>query len=341
MKKFLSVCLMLFIGTVLFAQSADVKMGRTYTVKSTDGSGQVPLYRNAAVVPAYFVPEGTEFKVEGYDRNDIEVKYEDGKYYIRIENFHEETAESIAYMKAFTKRQEKKRNSVIIWIVMAAAGFVVISRMSKTICLKEYTDYYADKRRQFAWLESWIQKRGDNPAKIRAYSSASGNTMLSIIIFLVVGFILNLITAGSMTAGVIYLIIYFGVIFLITWRVKSDPGSLEPEKGLTLECPSCHCPHSWILTQREIIIEDSSTTTTKTTTTRETSGGDLVSMSQSILNDGTTTRVDSTTVYSGREIKDFKCLNCGHAVRNEYIEAWTDSHPDEGVKKCNEEAWYG
>lgn len=341
MKKILFVCVMLLVGTTLFAQPDKIAIGRTYTVKSTDGSGQVPLYRLAASVPAYFVPDGTEFKVAGYVLEDIKVKYGDGDYFIKKENFDKETDASIAEMKAFKKRQTGKRNSVLLWIVMAAAGFIVISRMGKVIFLKEYTDYYTLKRRQFPWLENWIKDRGDDPAKIRAYSSASGNTMLSIIIFLVVGFILNIIVKGSMTAGVIYLIVYFAAIFLITWKGKSDPGSLEPEKGLTLECPSCHCPHSWILTQREIIVEDSSTTTTKTTTTRETSGGGLVGLSQSILNDGTTTKVDSTTVYSGKEIKDFKCLNCGHAERNEYIEAWADSCPTEGIEKCNEEAWNG
>ena len=39
MKKIVTVGLMLFVVTMLFAQSVDVRINRTYIVKSTDGSG--------------------------------------------------------------------------------------------------------------------------------------------------------------------------------------------------------------------------------------------------------------------------------------------------------------
>jgi TPR repeat protein len=103
-----------------------------------------------------------------------------------------------------------------------------------------------------------------------------------------------------------------------------DPSKLEPEEGLTLECPSCRCPHSWAMTQKEIVRRGSSGSRTTTTQRTTISGGDLgdvgAEAARRIMGDnyGDGTKVTENTTYHGVIIKKFKCLNCGHTERNEY-----------------------
>ena len=91
---------------------------------------------------------------------------------------------------------------------------------------------------------------------------------------------------------------------IVAIRAKDTFGKdphCEPEQGLTLECPSCGCPHSWVLLHVEEIVENKET--------------------NYHLNGRGGEKTDSI-YFTGRSIKDFKCLNCGHTQHNEYDEEW-------------------
>ena len=100
---------------------------------------------------------------------------------------------------------------------------------------------------------------------------------------------------------------------------EKDPGKGEPEYGLTMECPSCGCPHSWVMTQKETIVERGEEKIQETTTTIKGGGQDWGFGA----GDATYSRSKTTGyVFYGKSIKDFKCLNCGHTEQNEYDEQW-------------------
>jgi len=110
MKRFLTVCITLLIGTMLFAQTDDIRYGKTYYLKSTDGSGQIPLYRHGASIPALQLPEGTEITAGRSYSAEIEVKYDNYSYLIRKENFGEETSASKEAEAAAKKSTDMARN---------------------------------------------------------------------------------------------------------------------------------------------------------------------------------------------------------------------------------------
>jgi len=101
----------------------------------------------------------------------------------------------------------------------------------------------------------------------------------------------------------------------------------------TLECPSCHCPHSWVITRFQNIIESSSTTKITTTTTRHNSADDYGGgfIGQMAAGSSTSSSTTSRTSYSGRADKDFICLNCGHTLNENNHYTW-DSYPAQGEK---------
>jgi len=101
-------------------------------------------------------------------------------------------------------------------------------------------------------------------------------------------------------------------------HVKCPDDEYHEEGGLTLECPKCHCPHSWVMTFRQHHVESRSETTTTTTYVRE--------------SDGATKRTESTKIsYSGTTIRDFKCLNCDHTEHNRYDVGWKERPSEEPV----------
>jgi hypothetical protein len=83
--------------------------------------------------------------------------------------------------------------------------------------------------------------------------------------------------------------------------------------------------------QKENIVEHEETTTEKVTRKGYGKGDIFDSALEGFKQDGTTETV--TVVYTGKSIKDFKCLNCGHTERNEYNERWVNKEPDEGLLK--------
>ena len=233
-----------------------------------------------------------------------------------------------------------------------------------------YGDYYDKKRKEFSWLDNWIKANGDPVIKWAAVNTdkdTKGSSMSPVLLsfaILAVGGIITLIVGSS--SVVVFIIVglitlagsYLAGNKLGNKAVNADtehlesPSAYEPYNGLTLECPSCHCPHSWGMTNEEITVERKETKKETTTRTRTVKGGGT----DWGFGKGDSTSVSSSTwvtdTYYGKEIRDLKCLNCGHTEHKEYddVVIGTDSYsekdsrrnpPESGTKKYNppETAW--
>jgi len=166
---------------------------------------------------------------------------------------------------------------VVIFLVVAAGiGFLLYkrSKAKKAANVPVFAAYYAEKRRQFPWLDKWLKENGD-PSQARATE----------------------------------------------FMASKDPSETvrddNYEQGLTLECPSCHCPHSWGMYRKELIVDKVEVKTNVNTM---------------FLNDDLAVQKAFRekkvieALYSGRSIKDFKCQNCGHTEHNEYDTEWKFEH---------------
>lgn len=209
----------------------------------------------------------------------------------------------------------------IIVQLAAIVGFIVMFRRNKTRTLRNYTAYYAKKRREFPWLENWIKQNLD-PTEIRAKEGASTGNLLSGIVFIAICIIANIFFGTNFIVVLITVALAFLAAELVARHFAKNPGAYggRIEEGLTLECPSCGCPHSWVMTHKEVIVENKETTT-KTTTRTGHGNPDLFEQMMGMKGDGVEKKI--TIVYTGRSIKDFKCQNCGHHTEgNEYDERW-------------------
>jgi TPR repeat protein/uncharacterized membrane protein YbaN (DUF454 family) len=237
----------------------------------------------------------------------------------------------------------------IILVAIAAAVFIVLFRRNKTRSLRTFTAYYAQKRRDFPWLENWVKENGDPVPK--RLKDDSGTSISVAIVFFVVVVIVMLIFPKWIPLHIILLALTILVTEYNARGKTKNPGSLSGDKsgddigsegdewGLTLECPSCHCPHSWVMPQKEVIVDGDSGSKTTTTQRTTISGGDLgdvgAEAARRIMGDnyGDGTKVTETHNYYGREFKDFMCLNCGHHTeRNEFSREWGSSCPDAGMR---------
>jgi len=246
---------------------------------------------------------------------------------------------------------------IIMWAVVV---FVFIKQskkdeaLAKEKAMKIYGDYYTKKRQEFTWLEKWIKDHID-PTEIRASVDAGGNIFLAGVVFIVLTFILGWVLKGvffkltyekpemvkvlidAIRIAIAFVLASFVRKIIVKKQKTNDPSILEPTQGLTLECPSCHCPHSWVMVKEKNIVDGTSTMTTTKTTTIKGGGtdwgfgaGDRVVTSKKI----------KTLSHNGTAVRDFKCLNCGHTEHNEYNESWSE-YPDEDAKTFNppEAAW--
>ena len=254
----------------------------------------------------------------------------------------------------------------IIGLLFLAAGIfeLVVLRKRNKIRLREiyktnekaytqfYAAYYDKKRKEFPWLDNWIKANGDPVIKWaavyagKAKAASISPTIISFIILAVGGMISSNATSsvvGFIIGGLITLAVsFFAGIKILNKAVNVDTSSLDPVSDfvfyIPLECPSCHCPHSWEMTQEETIVERKETTKKTTTTTREYSDGD-VRVSKFVW---------ITDTYYGKTIRDLKCLNCGHTehkelndavlAENGYAEKDKNSRPsppESGTKKYN------
>ncbi|MDR0501981.1 MAG: tetratricopeptide repeat protein [Treponema sp.] len=210
----------------------------------------------------------------------------------------------------------------IIFDLATLGVFIFMVIRNKRRALNVYAAYYKNKRQQFQWLDNWINKNVD-PAPVRAKNESFGKNFLSIIVYLAIVFLANFIFGNKIIVHVISTIIAVLVMELMS-RGKIKPGSDTRVSGLTLECPKCGCPHSWVMLKSVNVVEGKRTTTSKTTTTVKGGGTDWGFGA----GDTQSTKINSVViVYHGKATRDFKCLNCGHTHQQEYPEIWHDSKP--------------
>ena len=315
-----------------------VRAGRTYAVKAADGSGQVGIYRGGTE-PWEYVPDGTELKVASVliagGNTLVYVEYDNTTktYYVNKEDFGGRVTASNTEMSASDKEKEK---TVIKRLAMAAFQVVELlvviiyvirflkQRKAKTLTV--FTAYYAAKRKEYPWLNNWLngwKNKNVDPVQLRAESAASGNKWLSLIVF--VGIILIGNIVFDLIGSIISIAVAFLAVYLISKKSAINPGDYVAEQGLTLECPSCNCPHSWVMLQRETIVERMEKTT-RTTTRKGYGTVDPFESMMGMKGDGTESK--TSIVYYGRSIKDFECKNCNHTEQNEYDESWPSNRDD-------------
>jgi len=198
-----------------------------------------------------------------------------------------------------------------IALAIAVGVYIFFSRGDKSRMKRAFTAYYAEKRKQFPYVEDWIQKNGD-PSEHLSKNDTGG--CVSKILYCVISLIAVIIPssfkeliASAVLIGIAYLICEF-----VARRKAKKPGDFYfgSEPGLTLECPKCHCPNSWGLFKKE----------TKYLSKRneKTSSSDI-------------------TIFSTKVWRDYKCLNCGHSdvverLEDERGKNW-DDQPEDRIKE--------
>jgi len=198
----------------------------------------------------------------------------------------------------------KKSNQWFMFGVIVAV-FFGLYKWNKIISLKALRKYYAQKRLEFPWLDNWIKQNGDP-----SLSRARGNSISGVVIAMVVLVALGLITQFLGKTNFINTIVYIAISIVVFWlvgRSKTIDGNYV-NGGVTLECPSCHCPHSWGVIKNEIIIDSKS---------------NQIEEIKYTYNDGSVKyKKVKIVVYEGRETDDFNCLNCGETRHLEYNREW-------------------
>jgi hypothetical protein len=185
-----------------------------------------------------------------------------------------------------------------------------------------YTAYYGQKRKEFPWLEQWIEKNGD-PADVKrenirvalvcVIASIAAAYILSSILTKAFG--LDPIGAGKTILELVVYIACCAASTLIALKRYKDPAKNAAE------CPKCGCPRAWeekeatLLLYHEVINKGSSTVTTVT----DRSARD---MTEAMFGTGersssTTTVANIDTKYYYLKVKDGLCANCGHSYHNE------------------------
>jgi hypothetical protein len=177
MKKFFCLLILFLVGTSIFSQAniVDIQPGRTYIVRSIDGSGQVGIYSAGAGVPADYIPDGTEVRAMSgiaHNRVQVAVPGAGAARYIDPANIAEETAASIA-ARAEARRSERRGGAAsFLTLAFAIAGAVLLRNISRQRIHKIFNDYYTAKRKEYPWLETWISQNED-PAPIRIKEAIS------------------------------------------------------------------------------------------------------------------------------------------------------------------------
>jgi hypothetical protein len=216
---------------------------------------------------------------------------------------------------------------IAVWLIIIGV-FIFLFIRNKNRSLNAYTAYYKSKRQQFTWLDKWINDNID-PSPLRAESDSIWKNILSSVLFLAI-VIIGSLFFRSLIGQIIVIVLGFLAAFFIGRKKAIDPAYLPTEAGLTLECPSCGCPHSWVMLNKENIVEGYEKTTKSTTKIREDGAGSDWGFGRGTVS---STKKEVTVVCSGKSIKDFKCLNCGKTEHNVYEMEWTNKVPDTGLQK--------
>jgi len=259
---------------------------------------------------------------------------------------------------------------LIMSVVMLIIFFGNITAASRS-----FGAYYKEKRAKFPWLEKWIKERRVNPARTRANEATNNSIALFAIMYLgisiILGWILNSIVRLIVEKGfsvhllpsdwkyILYTNIgsVLAIIFAIIVSTKASKLTAESPEisgsdyGIDLECPSCHCPHSWVLVREQDIVEDEKIEKITTTTTSRESGdnyggGAIGEMFASATSRSSTSTIIITTAI-GKLHKYFQCLNCGNTKRTEESKNWKykeweyDKKPRENAIEYNppQDSW--
>jgi len=242
-------------------------------------------------------------------------------------------------------------------IIAVVAVFLFFFKNTAWV-VRSYKSYYKDKRKKFPWFMNWEKETNIDVAKIRANECISGQILMSAILYFLIaiagGWVLNAIIrfvfvnsymSGMLPGEIGYIVLsnIGGVIALIVaffvankvWEDKyQSPGSEhDAESGMALECPSCHCPHSWVMTKRQDIVEEERVERKIITTTKGSSagsfGGGLIGEGFAAATRSSSTDVIETYFYDGKTHKDLLCLNCGNKKSVSFKKTWKDKKPDE------------
>jgi len=348
-RFYLFIALLAVIGLTVSACGPNVKNNSDWKVKAKDGSGNVSLYSeedaksSKVTVPDGAVVTGLEARAVGHVGSSgwVEYRYkctyDEKTYYVDEKDLHKQTKDSKAARKEdkreFKNWKRKRDLQILFGLAMVAVTFFVMYKWNKGLAVGVYKKYYAKKQREFPWLEKWLQNNGDPSGSRASFASGTG-VFLGAGLFLALTLITYVIGKINIATNLVCLAVSAGLCVLLGLRTAvKNPGKEEPEMGLTLECPSCHCPHAWVMNQKEIIIDSKQDNRVKVTRSGYGQGDFINSMTEGFKQNGTT--VKGNVYYSGRSIKDFECLNCGHTEHKEYDENWTGSAPEEGVYSYN------
>jgi len=201
-------------------------------------------------------------------------------------------------------------------------GVILWLRWNKNRTKKAIAAYYARKRKEYAWLDKWLNGQKFDVVQLRANEESGVSNLITIIVLGVVFLIALFI--GKAVLFIALPAITLGIIELIAWRTSKNPGNYTNgfNYGLSLECPSCHCPHAWVMTEKEKIWDSKVINTT-------TQSGYQKNFTFNVYEKKTST--DESITFSGRSYSSFKCLDCGHHIeRQEYEESETFNNYNPG-----------
>ncbi|MCL2801894.1 MAG: thioesterase family protein [Treponema sp.] len=226
---------------------------------------------------------------------------------------------------------------------------------NRSNALRIYSNYYREKRSKFTWLENWIKEHKTDPAKVRATENTVYTIILAAALFvgisIIGGIVLDFIiqkgteiflAASNLVANELEYMLYMSIgsvlailiAMIISQRVWKSRFK-DVRDGGALECPTCECPHSWVMLYKlnvidNIILEKTTTTTTKTQSADSFGGGFIGGLAANASSESSTVK-STFTIFEGRVISDYKCNNCGHTQRDEYNSKWfgKKNRPDE------------
>jgi hypothetical protein len=334
-RFYLFIALLAVIALAMAACFRDIPNNTDWIVKAKDKSGSVMLYGNAdaktfqTTIPDGSVVKGTEsagsvIGESGWPEYIYKVEYEGKTYYIKEKDLRKQTKGSKAVLaegnREFKDRKKKEWQQFGIWLGMVAVVFTGLYFWNRTRTIRALRKYYAKKRREFQWLDNYIKQKGD-PSVNRAVNDSAQSVVMSIFVSIVLMIITYLIGKLNFTVVMVYMAISIVICVIMGIKNTVSPGKLYylDIQDLTLECPSCHCPHSWGMKSKEVTVESEAT------------------IVETTKRDGYEDKTErGGTAYGVKTIIDFVCLNCGHSELNEYHTQHRDGRPsDEGMNRYN------
>jgi len=288
------------IGTSVFTY---LRLDRTYKLPK---NANLFAEDSASSVVFTEIPKRQKVVLTGdssADASMIEVLYKDEKGWIATDNL-------------FGQIEKPKINPFTpLNITIMIAAFVLIylinylRALGATKRLKANMHiYYEEKRREFPWLDNWLNKNGEptiNPV-YEAFMDLLGKLLLNILLYALIAFTLGFLIRLAMLEFGFYgtgeekilpaALLVMSIIGLIVSYWVFNSGIRSDEYKNNEECKKCACPHSLLIASVEIIA-DKEVTETKKITETDSSGS-------------TSTRTEKYTYIVGRRITTLGCQSC-------------------------------